>query len=57
MVRKNGTVPAAQILPYRFRVLLSMMALTRLISYLRAVETSCLKLRNLIIWTSADKYG
>jgi len=50
-------VPAHQVLPYKFKAFLSLISLTKLISYLRIVETSYLRLKNLNRWTGSDKYG
>ncbi|MGC8852785.1 MAG: RNA-guided endonuclease TnpB family protein, partial [Hydrogenobacter sp.] len=51
-------VPSLQVLTrYKFKALLTLLPLSKLIACLRLVETSYLKLKHLLKCVSADKYG
>jgi len=50
--------PSLQVLTrYKFKSLLTFLPLLKLIAYLRLVETSYLKLKNLFKYVNSDKYG
>mgnify|MGYP001626259569 CR=1 FL=1 len=50
--------PSLQVLTrYKFKSLLTLLSLSKLVAYLRLVETSYLKLKSLLKYVSADKYG